>query len=340
MQLSDKEYIGLGRVPKSIGALLRGWDIEEKDFRNHALNVVDFRVMTSACPHDCFHCFTDKQKKTLTLEEIKRAIDEIADLGARAIDYLGEGEPTIDENFFDVVEYTASRYVQPVVFTDAATKLRDIDFVRRLYDAGASVSPKCDSLFNAEYQNWVVGDKTRRYFDERNEAIDVLLNEGFNKSDDETTRLGFDMVVSKRNIGEVEQTLRFCRENNLWIVFSFYIPAGRSKVGNIDESMLPSKEEKMIMRETVARVDAEYGFIHPIYNNFATVPCIELMQVYGNGNVSTCPGNEVIVGNIRTHSMKELIEIILNTYPTHNPLTFDGHCPYRPKIAKLINQAP
>jgi hypothetical protein len=53
----------------------------------------------------------------------------------------------------------------------------------------------------------------------------LIDNMGFNDSkEDGTTRLGFDMVITKRNVEEVERTLRYCRDNNLWVVFSTYPP--------------------------------------------------------------------------------------------------------------------
>jgi MoaA/NifB/PqqE/SkfB family radical SAM enzyme len=322
------EYFGLGRVPNGIGAVLNGW-------HGGVSSVLDFRAMTAACLHDCFHCFTDKRKKTITLEEIKGVIDQAAELGFKGIDYLGEGEPTLDKDFFRIIEHTTSKGIVPVVFTDAATKLRDKSFAKRVYDSGASVCPKCDSLFNAEYQNWVVGDKRKGYgyFDERNEAICELARQGFNKQrSDGTTRLGFDMVVTKRNVEEVERTLRYCRDHNSWIVFSTYLPAGRSGSEDFDKSLVLSQEELSKMRETVRSVDSEYGFNHPIYNNFATFPCVEFIQVYGDGRVSPCPGNETIVGNIKTDSLKDLRARILEQFPCHDSTKFDGHCIYRPKI--------
>lgn len=306
MGQTTKKYFGLGNVPIGIGAVLRGWDIIEEDYRDLSkLPVVDFRAMTGICPHDCFHCFTNKVKKTLSLGEIKRVIDELAEHKTHAIDYLGEGEPTIDRDFFEIIGHTSAKGIQPVVFTDGATKLRDREFVRRLYDSGASVCPKCDSLWNPEYQNWVVRDRTGRYFEQRNEAIENLINQGFNKvEEDGTTRLGFDMVISSRNIGEVERTLRYCRDNNLWAVFSFHLPSGRSGSGDFDKSLVVGEQEKKSMREIIGRVDNEYGFSHPIWNNFATFPCVEFMQIYGDGRVSPCPGNETIVGNVRQDSIR------------------------------------
>lgn len=334
MKLSTEKYFGLGHVPVGIGAVLKGWDIKEDDFhRPDALQVVDFRAMTGACSHNCFHCFTNKSKKTLTLDEIKDVIDQAAGMNARTIDYLGEGEPTLDSDFFEIIEYTAREGIRPVIFTDAATRMRDRDFVKRVKDSGASVSPKCDSLWNPEYQNWVVGDKTGQYFNQRQEALDILIDEGFNEvQPDGTTRLGFDMVISKRNMGEVERTLRFCRNNNLWVIFAFYLPAGRSGSESFDRSLMLSEEEKKALRETVQRIDKEYGHEHPIYNNFATGPCVELIQIYGNGDVSPCPGNETVMGNVKSHKLIDLHRRILEKFPWHDRKTFDGHCLYRSKI--------
>ncbi len=334
MNFSKEKYIGLGNVPVGIGAIIKGWNITEEHFRNpNFLPVVDFRAMTPACPHDCFHCFTNKLKKTITLDEIKKVIDQLAEMKTKAIDFLGEGEPTIDKDFFEIIEYTAAKGIQPIIFTDAATKLRDKDFVRRIKKSGACVCPKCDSLWNKEFQNWVVGDKTGKYFDQRNEAIKILIEEGFNKiGKDGTTRLGFDMIVCKKNMHEVEKTLRYCRENNLWVIFSFYLPVGRCLRGDFDKSLLLTKEEKRGLQEIVRKVDEEYGFKHEICNNFMTSRCVEFMCIYGDGRVSPCVGTETIAGNIKTHTIKELRKIIIKKFPCHDPRTFDGNCCYREKL--------
>jgi len=335
MKFSKQKYLGLGHVPIGIGAVIKGWNITEEHFRNpDFLPVVDFRAMTPACPHDCFHCFTDKLKKTLTLNEIKNTIDQLAEMKTIAIDYLGEGEPTIDKDFFEIIEYTSKKGIQPIVFTDGATKLRDVEFIRKIKKSGASVIPKCDSLWNAEYQNWVVGDKTGTFFDQRNEAIQLLIKEGFNKiEEDGTTRLGFDMVVSRKNMHEVEKTLRYCRDNNMWVVFAFYLPSGRSGMEEFDKKLMLSKEEKNQIYKKIKKIDEkEYGFKHVVINNFGTIPCVEFMQIYGDGRVSPCPGNETIIGNVKTAPIKELKKKIIEKCPAHDLKTFDGYCPYREKL--------
>ena len=334
MKISKEKYIGLGYVPIGIGAAIKGWNINEEHFREpNSLSVIDFFAMTNSCPHDCFHCFTDKNKKTLTLDEIKNVIDQLAEMKTTAINYDGEGEPTIDKDFFDIIEYTVKKKIQPIVFTDAATKLRDKNFVRRMKKSGASVCIKCDSLWNEEFQNWVVGDKTGTYFDQRNEAIKILMEEGFNEpKKDGTTRMGFDMVVCKKNMHEVEKTLRYCRKNNLWIVFAFYLPCGKSGRKNFDKSLMLSRAEKIKLNEIVKKVDKEYNFKHNTINNFLTSNCVEFMCIRGDGRVCPCPGNETVVGNIREKSIKELKDLILKKFPCHNRETFDGNCCYREKF--------
>lgn len=335
-QLSKESYFGLGKVPIGIGAVLSGW-------HGGPGSVLDFRAMTEKCPHNCYHCFTDKRKKDLTSREIYEVIEQARDLGFTGINYLGEGEPTIDDNITNIVmntdnywrgKDTKRRMMWPIIFTDAATKLNKDNHhlveTLGLYDA--SICPKCDSLFNEEYQNWVVGDKTGRYFFQRNESIKYLMELGFNRvQEGGRTRLGFDMVVTKRNVDEVEQTLRYCRDNNLWIVFTTYLPAGRSGSKLFDDSLTLSKNELDKMRSTVQRVDAEYGFNHPIFNNFATFPCVEFMQIYGNGDVSPCPGNETIVGNVRTESLANLAKKIRERFPCHKLENQTGNCAYRSK---------
>lgn len=332
MKKSKENYVWLGQVPVGIGAVLKGWDILEKDFRNpNILPVVDFRAMTEKCPHDCNFCFTDKNKKTLSLKEIKIVISEIAKMGARGIDFLGEGEPTIDKDFFEIVEFTSSLGVIPIVFTDGATKLRNRDFVRRLKASGASVVPKCDSLFNSQYQNYVVGDNSGNYFNRRNEAVLILIEKGFSEVKlDGSTRLGFDMVISSRNIHEVPDALRFCRKNNIYIMFSFYLPSGRSAQKNFNKSLYPSLDQIKKAQELIYKIDKEeFDFEHFIWNNFATIGCVERLQIFGDGRVSPCPGNETIIGRIQDYSIKELNQMILSKFPAHNPCSFDGNCIYQ-----------
>lgn len=329
--------LGISKWSLGSGTMIKGWDIPENHFRDkNKLPVVDLAVMTNKCPWDCEFCFTDKFKKTLTLKEIKNLIDQLADRGTYAIDYLGEGEPTLDDDMFEILNYTTKKGIIPLLYTAAATKLVDRDYVKELYDTGASVLPKLDSLYNAEYQNSVVSGKRaidHTYFDKRNKAIELLMEEGFNKiNPDGTTRMGFDMVLSSKNYTEVEKTLRYCRENNLYIMFAFHLPSGRESELNtdfdIDLALNPLKRRDI--SDLVEKIDKEYGLERDKkYNNFLTGPCKEYMMIRANGDVQPCPGNETVIGNIKNETLNEIDKRILEKYAFHDRESFDGNCPYR-----------
>ena len=337
MQYSKEKYQWLGKVPIGIGAIMKGWAIKESDFRKKTeLPVVDFRAMTNACPHDCFHCFTDKNKKTLTLKEIKTVIDQLAKLKTKSINYLGEGEPTIDPDFLEIIEYTVKKKIQPIIFTDAATMLLDKKLVKRLNQLKVTICPKMDSLYNEKYQNWVVGDKTNTYFKKRNQAIKLLMKEGFNKIEkDGTTRLGFDMVLSKKNKADVPKILRWCRQNNIFVVFANYLPSGRSGKSDFNQSLVLSQKELISIKKKINSIDKDefnYDHTHLNANNFYTIKCVEYMQIFGDGRVSPCGGCEKIIGNVKKDQIKYIITNLNKEFPNFAVDKRDGSCPFRPKV--------
>jgi MoaA/NifB/PqqE/SkfB family radical SAM enzyme len=331
---SKTHYFGIGPIPIGIGALIKGWDLTEEEFRDHnRLPVVDFRAMANACPHDCPHCFTDKNEKTISLDEIKEVIDQLAEFKTKAIQFLGEGEPTYDKDFFPIIEYTATKGITPIVYTDGL-KFMNSGLARRYLDSGGSLMLKCDSLLNKDYQNWMVGDKKGCFFGERNIVLKLLIGSGFTeKNEDGTTRLGLDMVLSKSNQHEVASTLRYARDNNVNIIFTTFLPAGRSGRADFDNSLSLNRLELKRIKQTIQEIDTyEYGYFHGVPNNFMTASCRETIQIYGNGDVSPCTGNETIIGNIRDSSISALLRALWEKFPAHHPCRRNGQCLYRPKL--------
>ncbi len=317
-------------APVGIGAKLKGWDISEGHYRDSdRLPIVDFRAFGAQCPHACPKCFTFRGKRTLSTDEIKNIIDQLKDLDTYAINYVGEGEPTIDGDFFEIVNYTTDSGIIPVVFTEASVNLRDENFAKKLRQSGASTVIKVDSLYNRGIQGDAVGDRYGNYLVERNQAIDLLRSLGFNdKNADGTTRLGFDMVVTKENISEVGGILDYARENNIWTVFAYHLPTGLGA-----NSDMIDVDEKAKLADKVASTDRyKFDFKHNEYNNFLTQGCVEFMQIFGDGRVSPCPGNDTIIGSVRESSIKELKDRIVEKFPKHDRKNFDGNCIYRDDI--------
>ena len=93
-----------------------------------------------------------------------------------------------------------------------------------------------------------------------------------------------------------------------------------------------SESDKQELSLLVQRIDKEYGFDHQQFNNFFTSPCLEFIQVCGNGDVTPCPGNDQVVGNIKQENITDIRARILQKFPGHDCNNFDGNCLYRENV--------
>jgi len=114
--LSSENYYGLGHVPIRIGAQLSGWDLTEEEAKSGKLRVVDFRAMSPKCPHDCFHCFTEKQRKTLSYVEWSTSGQESGNYTAE-VKIMHNGEVVAENSFkFSIGHFQDSVWISAVSF--------------------------------------------------------------------------------------------------------------------------------------------------------------------------------------------------------------------------------
>jgi len=219
------------------------------------------------------------------------------------------------------------RDVTPIVYTEASLRLTNRSWVRRLHEVGATVVVKVNSLLNEKYQNSVVhggngrAADARNYTRTRNEAIDLLIEEGFTNS--EPTRLAFDTIVCRQNISEVIPLHRYARNRNIFVLFVGYIPSGRSAEG-IHDAL--TRGEQFELFEEIAKVDREaFGILHRSKFPYSgSVPCSMRgtgLYVKITGNVFDCPGELISLGNVHSEPLSEI-------WKRARPITqsFDGGC--------------
>jgi len=324
------------------GFTMRGWHFTRAELaaavKEHRMLNPALELGTNACPWNCTFCFTEDpsniagRKRRLahemSLVERLALIDEVASLGARSINFVGAGEPTIDPDFWALVERMKERSITPIIYTEASLRLTNQTWVRRLFELGATIVVKVNSLFNEEYQNAVVhggpGQTTidaKNYTRKRNEAIDLLIEEGFTKS--EPTRLAFDTIVCRQNVNEVISLHKYARTRNIFVLFVGYIPSGRSADG-IHDAL--SRAEQFELFEEIAKVDREqFGIVHRSKFPYSGgVPCSMRgtgLYVKITGEVFDCPGELISLGNVRSERLSEI-------WKRAQPITqsLDGGC--------------
>ena len=341
------------RRPRA-GYTMRGWDFTRAELAEAVnerlmLNPA-FELGTNVCPWNCEFCFTEHPRNRLgrkrraddemTLEERLSLVDQAAELGARTINWVGAGEPTIDPDFWPILEHIAGRGITPILYTEGSLRLTRRDFVRRLREAGATVVLKVNSLWDSSYQNSVVRGPAEipaaaRYTQARNRALELLLEEGF--ADAEPTRLAFDTIICRRNVKEVPALHRYARTHNIFVLFVNYLPSGRSSEGAADA--LTRDEQAAVFRE-LARIDYdEFGIEHGATFPYAGgVPCSIRgtgLFVKITGRVFDCPGELIALGDVRE-------EPLAAAWERARPVTasFDGGCAPRDHFWRTARQAP
>lgn len=224
---------------------LYSWSPEElKEYvEEHKRNSILFLVlmMTGACNADCTICFTDRKKKAGELEiaERNKLIREAASLGAKYIYVPGEGEPTIDGGFWDMLEACKENGVQAVVFTNGIL-LSDEQSCRRYWNM--SIAEAIEKLrgypVSFYFKLWSMDpgklgtmmqiDAAKYHFQHYNgyylPAGLIALLEGF-----PVQRVGLEIVFEKRNQEEVlEKILPFANEHGLSRIMELVQHNGRT----------------------------------------------------------------------------------------------------------------
>lgn len=329
-------------IEPSYGFTMKGWDfsramvaqaISESRMLNPAME-----LGSNVCPWNCDFCFTESPlnvegRKRRLLDEMSLEmrfdlIDQAAALGARTINFVGAGEPTIDPHFWSLLERMRTHGITPIVYTEGSLKLVSRRFSERLFDLGATVVLKVNSLLDAAYQDSVVqglrpkgGIPTHSYFEARRRALETLIDLGFN--DTRPTRLAFDTIICRENIGQIEELHRYARQRNIFIILVNYLPSGRTRDGH---TSAVSQKEQFELFERLARIDAaEFGLRHrSSFPYGGGVPCTIRglgLFVKIQGDVFDCPGESIRLGSFKSETLESL-------WQRARPVTsaFDGGC--------------
>ena len=338
------------------GFTMKGWDFDRATVADallhHRMLNPAMELGSNICPWNCDFCFTESPSNMdgwkhrlageMSIDERLDLIDQAAALGARSINFVGAGEPTIETHFWTLIERMAARAITPIIYTEGSLKLGSRRFCERLFELGATVVLKVNSLASADYQDRVVqglrpksGVPAHSYFEGRRRALDMLIDVGFN--DQTPTRLAFDTIICRENVAEIEAIHRFARLNNIFVLFVNYLPSGRTKDGHTSAI---SSAEQFAVFERLAEIDAsEFSLQHSSRFPYAGgVPCTIRglgLFVKIRGEVFDCPGESAALGNVTR-------EPLADVWARARAITeqFDGGCYPRAEFWRSHNTIP
>lgn len=320
--------------------------------------------LTNACNLNCPYCYIEEKNSIrkkrraneLSIEETIIVIDKLHSLGAKTIDLVGAGEPTIDPYFREIVMHIHKLGITTSLFTNGIKISKEPEFIDFLFDYDVTVILKLNS-FDPEVQDIVAGKKG--YAKDMRYALDLLIERGFNLSS--PTRLSVNTIAFQGNLKELPEIHRFCRDRNIYPMTGDFIPTGRTEAGEFvapaslvgmsemeqkraKELLQPlNSSQRMYLRNELQKIDNEFGIEHsgcPSY--YGGSICTQQIGLYVDieGNIWPCVARGIIrdgkmqnglLGNVRNG---DSIENIWNTHPYFKKVRtgFNGSCPYKAEL--------
>jgi MoaA/NifB/PqqE/SkfB family radical SAM enzyme len=354
-------------VEQEPGNCLAGWyftraEIESALSNKQMLNPsID---LSNICDLNCHYCFIEGKNSSqkvrtpgeLTFQDKLRVIDDFYLSGAKTINIVGAGEPTLDPDFEKITDYIAGKNMKTVLFTNGIRFYRQPELIDFLCDREVSIVLKYNSTSN-EIQDLVTG--RNGYSRIRNRVLEYLMDTDLNTY--EPTRLGLDLIVFNGNVKDIPKIYDWCRKNNVYPIAAEYIPSGRTEGGVFqdNESLINFQEwQKKRVRELLQPITQvqrtglliKLQFIDnccgikrtPRFAHFCGDICSQILGMYVDieGNIWPCVakkkkiGHEFVngyMGNIRRGDLPsekwrnhEYMEIIRKS--------FNGCCPYKPGL--------
>jgi len=279
-------------------------EVEDAEENNELLNLdLD---MSNVCNLRCLYCDKTqvgelhcKKRDELKLKEYFDIIKQAKELGCKNLQFIGAGEPMLDPNFWEIIEFASSLNILSVIYTNG-TMINEKN-AQRLFKLNTSIVLKYNS-FNDKIQDKMVGVKG---YDLRvRKALKILMNSGFTK--ETPTRLAIDCVATKLNKDSVYELFKYCRKNNISPQFSGLIPHGEA----LERGLVLNRKEYTKLYEQAKEFDKKLGLNYPYQLPF--MGGFQCRQVkYGiyidvQGNVWECNAGELQLGNIRKSSLEKL----------------------------------
>ena len=255
--------------------------------------------VTNKCRYDCWHCSSRyRTDKELTTEEITKMIKDFQDMGVSVFGFTG-GEPLLRQDIPEIIRLVDDRS-STVLFTsgDAFTAEK----AKELKGAGLFCVVVSLDHFKEEMHDFLRGRKGA--FETAVDAIEISKKHGFYTV--------ISMVVTKQLLDSIFDFLGFAEKMKVDEVRILEpVPCGRL----IKEKIMLSDEdrEKLIDVHKIANRSSKYPrvSVFPYIESKHMIGCtagIDHLYIDAAGNVCPCDFTPLSFGNIKTESIKTILE--------------------------------
>jgi len=311
-------------------------DIYWNNYNNRGFTQLSLDL-SSRCNYRCDWCFNkhliNKQVESLSLEEKESILKEAVELGAKTLVFPGAGEPTLDPDFYPLVEIANNLGLITVVYTNLTGNI-DADKINFLRDNNVSIGIKLDSL-NPDYfiRRYHVDDLTFDKFFKNFKAVLESYKATETETDDRKIyRVIANMVLTEENKCEIEEISKLCKLNNVPlfvrpvkpVTWAEQVPDEWKKIGNTSGELVPSND--------LVNLAKKYN---TLFSPSSTLENHCAIYAFGltikeNGDYQLCPDHHDSSGAFGNTKSKSLKTVIKELNDKRN--TKPGFCVMLPEI--------
>lgn len=255
------------------------------------------------CNFQCPYCYIPQASffdEELTPSEIKDAILQAKDLGARKIIILG-GEPTIYPDILDMIGFIGKNGLEVEMFTNGSKMTSDL--ASFLFSEKVNVVLKMNT-FNEALQDTLTGIKGS-YKLIRN-ALKTLIDAGFTSGH---SLLNVSTIICRQNIDELPDMWVWLKDRNISPYFEIITPQEKAKK---NRWLYVSPREHHALFKKIAGIDkSRYGRDWSPQPPLVGHQCMRHQfscLVTSLGNVTPCVGVTIPMGNIRKKKLADIIK--------------------------------
>jgi len=276
-------------------------EIDEAARNNRLLTLeIEFSLR---CNLHCQYCYVPNQnsfEEDLTNEEIRDVILQAKQLGARRIIILG-GEPMLHPHNLEIISFIKGQGLKVEMFTNGFQITADA--AKQLADCGVDVVLKMNS-FNENIEDMLCGQKgaSKMIWD----AFHNLRAAGYPSK---KNSLSVSTIICRQNVDELVNMWQWLREQNIKPYFEILTPQGHAKQ---NEWLNVSATRLQEIFSEISRIDRlHYKQVWdpqpPLIGNRCLRHQFSCL-VNSRGNVMSCVGVSIPVGNIREQSLADIIK--------------------------------
>ena len=250
----------------------------------------------------------------LSLNEKADLITQATQLNAKTLVIPGTGEPTLDRDFYPLLDIANRAGMITVVYSNLTGNV-DRNKITKMLNSNVSIGIKLDS-FDPKYfkKRYHVKEKVfEKFLENLHQIVDLYQGSDQPTEQGRAYRAIANMVLTRENMGELERITEFCRKSNLPLFVRPVKPviwASKElekwkEIGNSSGLLNPELDLiKLASQHNTLFSPSSTPENHCAIYSFG-------LTIKNNGDIQVCPDHHEsrgLFGNVRKESLSVIIK--------------------------------